>query len=653
MSCGAPIAKMVTTESSTEPERVEKLEEGEKETKEELLKEQVAFDDVVTSEVSETAKQEYPEFTYVTETDDIPEEKTSIIEEKTSAIEEKRDEWSEMGGQPIYINNSAIPPKKRKRLKLVPALIFCFLLVIGTIGIVKGAEIRNFVAKTVSSPEDYYKKVESRELGELVKSLTSIYDVYTQSVQEYKGTSGKVEIKLEDGAKSLLSLAAMGGTDLSWLENGYLTFEMNTKEDAFQYAGTLGLKDTGILSFESIVDLEKEKLYLLLPELSKQYISSSMNTYGSLNNPLKEYAELLQVLPKSDSVEKLLNRYIDIALDSIDDVETKKDTIAVQGVKEDATKITVTITLLQVRQMVEAITKELPEDKEFKEVYNTLYNALKDKTDISTYDEVMEEVKELYEEVVERRENNLEEPDSTLSMDIWVDDRGEVIGREFNIDTESGFRYLTAESGDDIATEINLYGDADSIVFEGKGKKSGDCVTGDYTLYTNGEEIFTFKTSKLDMKALMKGEYDGKVRVGFGQGLLKDINSGSDYTGMVSEYANFMNSLSKIDLEVCGKTNKESGKVSFTIYLSDQAFVKFIVSSKVQKTEDFSIPKDSDVVDSEDYNAMAQWESSISLDQIIKNLKKAGVPQEYLDSLEGKTPEPVDEGLRIYDSYYD
>ena len=641
MSCGAPIAKAVVTESSSEPKREERLEERVEETKKEELKEPVAFDDVVASGAKEAENQEYPEFTYVIETDEVS-------EEKKSTIEEKKEEWKEIGEQPIYINNTAMPPKKRKKFKLVPALLLCFVLLIGALGIVKGAEIRNFIAKTVSSPEKYYKKVESRELGKVVKSLTKIYDAYTKPVTDSKGLSGKIEIKLDDGAKSLLSLASMSGIDLSWLESGYLAYELKTKDDAAKFGGTIGLKDTGILSFDTIFDLENEKLYLRFPELSKQYVSSSLNTNGSLKDAMSEYTELVHLLPKADTLEKLLNRYIDIALDSIDDVQTKKDTIAVKGIKENASKITVTISQRQVIQVVIAILKEIPKDKEFKELYETLYNGLKDKTDMPTYDELIEEVKKLNEEAMESKDAMLQANDEILSMDIWVDDRGEVIGREFSIDSEYGFRYLTAESNDKTATEMNLYTGEASIVFEGKGKKSGDDVTGDYSLCVNGEEILTFETSKLDVKALKNGEFNGKVRLGIGQGLLSTVKNATDYDDIASMYGNFMNSFSNFEIECDGKIGADGGKVTSTIYISDQPFVKFITTTNLEKDEKFSVPKDSDTVDSMDYEAMSKWESSLSIDQIIKNLKKAGVPQQYLDALQQQTDSL---GGDIFDSF--
>ena len=82
MSCGAPIAKTVVTESSSEPKREERLEERVEETKKEELKEPVAFDDVVASGAKEAENQEYPKLTNVIENDEKSKEKKSTIEEK-------------------------------------------------------------------------------------------------------------------------------------------------------------------------------------------------------------------------------------------------------------------------------------------------------------------------------------------------------------------------------------------------------------------------------------------------------------------------------------------------------------------------------------------------------------------------------------------
>lgn len=321
--------------------------------------------------------------------------------------------------------------------------------------------VANVVAQSTSTPLEYYKTIEKSNSDKQIDKFTKSYGDY---ISNYKNLSTKgvgVEVSMKATIdKSIATQLGLKG--LKSIKANVVSMQTGQK---FKSSVSLFANDTKFTSLDFLLDNKKGLAYILIPELNKAYLKMSTNTdYGELLGAKTSFDsnELLALIYDNSLTEELLNKllkkYSDLIISEINNVdETKQENITAGKVTQDTTKITVKLdekTLLAVAQKVLIAAKE---DKELMDLCVEFK--------VCTKKEYTKSIQEQLDTI--KKDQTIATTKEALNMNIWVDKKGNIIGREFAITVdkeETSFGYKVAKSGSDLGIEAWMKEDKDTDV---------------------------------------------------------------------------------------------------------------------------------------------------------------------------------------------
>lgn len=614
-------------------------------------------DELAGTAVSQTAEDPVVQAAPVqTETPVRTEQPVQITTPVQAAAAAANSFWTNENAVPPMVGNSTpVVNKPKKKSKKGWLIALGVVAVIGVLVAVNFARIENFFRKTFSSSEEYYQFVEAKQVETLVDAYMNGYDSYMDMLS-MDDKSYSVDMTLELGSE-LKSLMRVTGVDLSWLESANLAVDTNFKDEVFEIASVIGVNDVDILSGNIIVDYEDENMYMQLPELNELYIGASFEDAGMDVEVFEETFEIFEAyqefLPESDALEELLTKYITLALEQIDDVEEKDATLEVGDVSQKCTALEITIDTETVQKMAEAVLEEVSKDKDLEdmvkkamEMSEEMGMADPDMDADDMYDEFLDEVDSALERIDE-----IDMGDVEILMTVYVNGKGEVIGREIEAE-DFKFRYAMPVSGSSFEMECYVetpnYGGSSAAAvrldedyydyedeadepeifrmgIEGKGKLKGNKITGDFTIKDNSMSYVNVKVEGYNIKKAKDGEMVGT----FTFTLSKDMKSMLKDSGSMA-LAGYLNYGLEIDMD----TDSDGGTVSFALVNDEEFLVKLTMESDSGKGEKVSIPSSKNVIDAMDEDELEEWVEDIEWDDIIKKLEKADVDDDYIEMFE-------------------
>ena len=552
-------------------------------------------DELAGTAVSQTAEDPVVQAAPVqTETPVRTEQPVQITTPVQAAAAAANSFWTNENAVPPMVGNSTpVVNKPKKKSKKGWLIALGVVAVIGVLVAVNFARIENFFRKTFSSSEEYYQFVEAKQVETLVDAYMNGYDSYMDMLS-MDDKSYSVDMTLELGSE-LKSLMRVTGVDLSWLESANLAVDTNFKDEVFEIASVIGVNDVDILSGNIIVDYEDENMYMQLPELNELYIGASFEDAGMDVEVFEETFEIFEAyqefLPESDALEELLTKYITLALEQIDDVEEKDATLEVGDVSQKCTALEITIDTETVQKMAEAVLEEVSKDKDLEDMVK---KAMEMSEEMGMADPNMD-ADDMYDEFLDEVDSALERIDEIdmgdveILMTVYVNGKGEVIGREIEAE-DFKFRYAMPVSGSSFEMECYVetpnyggssaaavrldedyydYEDEDDepeifrMGIEGKGKLKGNKITGDFTIKDNAMSYVDVKVEGYNIKKAKDGEMVGT----FTFTLSKDMKSMLKDSGSMA-LAGYLNYGLEIDMD----TDSDGGTVSFAL-VNDEEFL--------------------------------------------------------------------------------
>ena len=623
-------------------------------------------DELAGTAVSQTAEDPVVQAAPVqTETPVRTEQPVQITTPVQAAAAAANSFWTNENAVPPMVGNSTpVVNKPKKKSKKGWLIALGVVAVIGVLVAVNFARIENFFRKTFSSSEEYYQFVEAKQVETLVDAYMNGYDSYMDMLS-MDDKSYSVDMTLELGSE-LKSLMRVTGVDLSWLESANLAVDTNFKDEVFEIASVIGVNDVDILSGNIIVDYEDENMYMQLPELNELYIGASFEDAGMDVEVFEETFEIFEAyqefLPESDALEELLTKYITLALEQIDDVEEKDATLEVGDVSQKCTALEITIDTETVQKMAEAVLEEVSKDKDLEDMVK---KAMEMSEEMGMADPNMD-ADDMYDEFLDEVDSALERIDEIdmgdveILMTVYVNGKGEVIGREIEAE-DFKFRYAMPVSGSSFEMECYVetpnyggssaaavrldedyydYEDEDDepeifrMGIEGKGKLKGNKITGDFTIKDNAMSYVDVKVEGYNIKKAKDGEMVGT----FTFTLSKDMKSMLKDSGSMA-LAGYLNYGLEIDMD----TDSDGGTVSFALVNDEEFLVKLTMESDSGKGEKVSIPSSKNVIDAMDEDELEEWVEDIEWDDIIKKLEKADVDDDYIEMFEELIEELIDD----------
>ncbi len=485
------------------------------------------------------------------------------------------------------------------------------------------ATVKNWFKKTFSEPEEYYQWVEGNAAEEAVSNVTTIYNDYIRESLKIYDTSVSIEAsaKLEEAGMDMLSLAGMAGIDLSWLDSVSFAADVSVKDNKL----SVDLQETELLHIAGILDIAEENAYLQLPDLNPMYMLAEVSD----TEEAVELFDLLKVFyeaaPDKKLTEKLLNRYTQLALSCIDDVDMSEKTIRAEGVSQDCVELEVTIDEKTLADMAELVLETMEEDEDIREWVLETFAAIEE----SDFDMDLDmDAEEFYENLQEEIEYALDEAeyisdyDMEFVMLVYVDSKGNICGRALEQDGQS-VEVLMTHDGSSFGFTASCEMDEERIEFAGSGKDSGGKLTGEFEVAYNGMGLVEIAVEKFDTDKAKAGQLQGTFTIAPSSSLIRamELSSFASVIGEMSVKMEADSDVNSVEL-VCSVMQEEEKWGTVTLALSRD-------SGKTVK-----LPADKNVVEVEDFEDFEEWYETADWEGYIRKLVKAEVDDEITDMLE-------------------
>ncbi len=543
---------------------------------------------------------------------------------------------------------------------IVPAAIVCVLLVCG---IIFRDYVANFCIKTFASDETYYQYVEKKEALEFAEAFSEGYGIYTTTLagENDNTVKGSLTVTLGDDTIEMLEaytqdMETLGLDDLSWCSTVSIDYTMVREDNKYSYECVFSLGSSKLITMNMIMDLEENKIYLQFPELSEDYIcvdNSLEAGYGySSNSVASLYSEMAANLPSQKEMEKLLGRYIKCVIESVNDVDKDSSTITAGNVSAKYTELSYDLDLKLVSNIMNNVYKTAKNDKDLKKVVGGLLDlsgmgAYYDKDEF--YDEMMDEFKDACSEMKEMAK---EYNSSAGTMTVWVNAKGDIVGRDIKVGggySQVELGYYAPEKGSKCGFDmfVNAYGET---VFEidGSGKKSGDKVTGTYSLIVQDMELVDFDLSKVAVEMSKDGSATGSITISTGKDYEDFIEEEFGYSYYDSERYMILSALSEYSLKIDMNSKNKKANATYTILNGKDVLVSISASTSASKGGTaVKVPSKADVYDAE-YES-EEFIKTFDIEGYIQKLDKSVFPKEIREILEELAEADVDEWEDILD----
>lgn len=513
------------------------------------------------------------------------------------------------------------PPKKKKKSGLlglgvsIAAVVVAAVLLIFNVGAVK-----SLYNRTVRSPEDYQKVVQKEALQDTV---TSEYGEFleTLSANSTAAVSSEMHLKVNEDILSMLENAS-GMGDMSWLSDVMLNMTAIQDENLTQMDLGLGLKNTEIAALRMIMDVADDgMIYLGLPGLSDQYLSADLAEMTGYAAPMSMQqfttADLLKILPDEDTFETLVDRYSELVLSQIVNVEKKAKTVSCNGAEQKVTALTSTITAEELAKILTDVCETMADDQEIRTILENAEDVLTDAG--LEADDLYDAFREAMDMVVDELKDADPSDDDYVTLVTYVDYSDNIVGRDVTITSDDEemeiLQYLSLTDGD--KTGFSLVIPEADIEIEGEGTRKGDKVNATYSLSVDGMDV-----GKLELEDVVNTD---------------DVLSGTYSIRPSSEVIEAVFGGSGVPSSLIGDSfalvfevncTEKAGEMAIRLENSGSALVSLEIKAEQVDSNKVSVP--SKTIDVNDMTAGEDFLMSIDFEKLISKMEEAGIPSELV-----------------------
>ncbi len=539
--------------------------------------------------------------------------------------------------------NTEYKPAPKKKLGKGPIIAIAAAVVAVVVAVVLIFTLGGNKQETLKNgpANEYMQSIEKDAVGELSDSVSSAYGSVVQMMGGKadagapSGSELDLHIKLSDSVMSLAeTMLAQEGADIeiSWLNDILLEVDGNIQGSNFHTALAVGLGDVRIVTIDVIMNMDKGVMYMGIPELSKEYVQFELaDLYGAADiDPdeiaaaMSQFQGIADKLPDEATINKLLNKYIGIALEQIDDVEKLETTLTVDGLSQNATELRAKIGPKTIADVCIAVLKEVRNDKELKNVVKDVFDAIAEPAGVAgsvDFEQIYSMLQGEIDALVEDMEKSLETMDEEtlkefIGYSLYLDGNGAVIGRELDmsaIGTDVPVYYYNVTEGSEVAFEMNL---ADSLTIKGEGSINGNLTSGTYVFAAQGVDMLNLEIIDAATNGDLKGTYRLSLCKGFADMVAQEMND-STAASIISQVA--------LEMKFDGNGKTSSGEVGIVVAGTPMLSITYNMTS----VNGGKINMPSGGYDGTNENDLMNWVSTFKFDTIANNLKRTNMPQEY------------------------
>ena len=488
---------------------------------------------------------------------------------------------------------------------------------------------------------DSYKETEKAAFAKAIQEMGADYaqDLAQIGDGAVKGNA-EIKLSLDDGGKAILGM--LTPVDISWLEDASMDTKVNLNEGTMIETMDVKVNGTKICTIEYYFDTENSEVYMRIPELNEGYIKmnmeqmtqeaeaemeeegmdSSFSTSMDLADAMNSYFSTLDNLPEADALTSILTRYSDIIFDNMTDGENPGTQSSAAGdVSQELTVLEGHVTQAEAQPMFQQILDTAKTDEELKGLIESWTEAMNDPE--YSYDTFLQAIEDLEKDL----DGEIDESDTSgFVLRAWVDDNGEVVGREVLADDgeqeESLFSYLCTTDGDQRGFSFTMGSDEDSVGLYGSGTLSGDVLSGTYTFTSGGEDAVVIEVADYDTKAVENGIWKGTYTISGAPIEDEDGNSYDPFGGMQLIFTTDGKDENNMEWNLTLAANGVSlGALSITGG-NEGEDLEAVDFASLTEVYDFS--NDADV---------EKFGEDVNMDTITANLTSAGMPDGWLESV--------------------
>lgn len=488
---------------------------------------------------------------------------------------------------------------------------------------------------------DSYKETEKAAFAKAIQEMGADYaqDLAQIGDGAVKGNE-EIKLSLDDGGKAILGM--LTPVDISWLEDASMDTKVNLNEGTMIETMDVKVNGTKICTIEYYFDTENSEVYMRIPELNEGYIKmnmeqmtqeaeaemeeegmdSSFSTSMDLADAMNSYFSTLDNLPEADALTSILTRYSDIIFDNVTDGENPGTQSSAAGdVSQELTVLEGHVTQAEAQPMFQQILDTAKTDEELKGLIESWTEAMNDPE--YSYDTFLQAIEDLEKDL----DGEIDESDTSgFVLRAWVDDNGEVVGREVLADDgeqeESLFRYLCTTDGDQRGFSFTMGSDEDSVGLYGSGTLSGDVLSGTYTFTSGGEDAAVIEVADYDTKAVENGIWKGTYTISGAPIEDEDGNSYDPFGGMQLIFTTDGKDENNMEWNLTLAANGVSlGALSIT------------GGNEGEDLEAVDFASLTDVYDFSNDADVEKFGEDVNMDTITANLTSAGMPDGWLESV--------------------
>lgn len=515
---------------------------------------------------------------------------------------------------------TAVPSGSKKKLLPIVAIAVAAIAVILIVIALFSSQFSNSFAKLTQSPEKYFSSVVNNNIDDVTKMVSTTIGT-TKDYSDGFSADGNVEVEISPDLYYIIqdidTYMDIDTDDINWLKSAGMGIDMSFKDNKLSCSIDAKLNKEKIGSIEMILDMDKSEMYYGLPDHSNKYVYVDMGSSltGVDSGTFEQLEQVMSALPNEKTLNKFITRYINLICKSIKVNETS-DKLEAGDFSQNVTKLTAVIDAQTAVNVAEIVLSELIDDKDFKKILKDL-----EKADVLDSEQVIENINNSLDNLDRIDADNM--GNEEIFIIIYTNNKGELVGLELAKEDEEevAFAYRYVEKGSKFALEVEANGVKYLV---GEGKRSGDKYTGTFEIRVMGSTLLEINTKNFDLNKFTDGAVNGEFEIKLGEGALSFLKSSDVDLPFDAE-----------DLSVVVKANSKSikdSKVELILKEGKTELIKIKSNAKTGNAKNIKIP--SKTVDANDPDQMESWAKELNFDKFTKALKKAGLPQEFVEQLE-------------------
>ena len=547
----------------------------------------------------------------------------AVAENNTNVVSQDKTQERKQNAQEGRSSNEIKMGKKVPVGLLIVATMGLVVLVIALVFLISGSA-RNSVKKMFMSDESYFRSVEKNAIQDLADDLSIAYeDDFVELFDFMKSKyTVNIDVDVKDEAEDFLEAIYKKNrdVDLSWIKSAKAEGYFQMKDKNLQITGEANINKKDLFNFDLIGNLTENKYYIGIPILNKEYaqydLSStldletlSLGDIGGINiQTLIESTAFQDALPSKKELNRILMKYVDIALEKMDRVKIYEDQVLeAGGVKDRYLMISVDLDEEKQPEIIDAILKELSKDDDVLAIVNKI-----EKTgvfgDQLSADSFLDWIEKQQDEVY-----NKEYPFRTLN--IWVNSSGDVVGQQLVEDNGTGYTYKYVINQGNFGFEA--FSTKKNKVLSNvraSGTVSGNSVTGNLKYFTDsGIERLSVDFIDINVIDLLRGNPTGTVLID-----IYELTGDRSFKGL------------KCSVEFDLSLSKSTAKALF----SDAGKTIIEADITMKKSSSGTVKMPSKIIEADKNNGLYSWVKNFDWDDILKNADKMNMPSRYSRMLE-------------------